>query len=110
MADNNGNEKREYIRLAGMYGRSKNVDVFNNKGKVIDTKTEEFMLSNNIGRRIGKEDANIRLSVMQNDRKKMMDSKSADAYLLIERKNVDDLIAYLQQTAIDYDTRMKDRK
>ena len=46
MAKKNGNgEKREYIRLAGMYSRSKNTALHDEDGNKISTKTEDFMLS-----------------------------------------------------------------
>ena len=99
MATENGNgEKREYIRLAGMYSRVKKNEETG--------QSSTMMLSNDISKQLDVDDSNIRLSVMNNDRKDFANPQAVDAHLLIERKHLDTLIDYLQMVGKSYDERM----
>ena len=93
--------KREYIRLVGLYSRTMNGE--NNTKR-------NFMLSNNIEKRLRNGDGSkdgIRLSVMNNDRKDFTKPNDPDGHLLIERKHVDDLIKYLEIVRDEYAERRK---
>ena len=96
MADDNGREKKDYVRICGMW------------------KNYPVMSSNNLRKRLNRNKPQddtqdpMRLTLMTNQFKKDDNfmSNDAEAHLLVEAKHLDELIDYLQLVKEDYHDRM----
>ena len=96
MEENNGREKKDYVRICGMW------------------KNYPVMSSNNLRKRLNRNKPqddtqdSMRLTLMTNQFKKDDNfmSNDAEAHLLVEAKHLDDLIDYLQLVREDYHERM----
>ena len=100
MEENNVREKKNYVRICGMW------------------KNYQVMSSNNLRKRLNRNKPQddtqddtqdpMRLTLMTNQYKKdnSFMSNDAEAHLLVEAKHLDDLIDYLQLVKEDYHERM----